>query len=139
MPASAPVPIGPYTPGTLAGGYLYVAGQGARRPDGTMPEAFDEQVRQTLENVKAIVQAAGLTMEHVVYMHVYMDNMQNFEAMNRTYASYFPKDATRAPRWAWRMPGTPVEINAVAVADLTGSASSPCRVISPRSRSRRGS
>jgi reactive intermediate/imine deaminase len=121
VPTSAPAPIGPYTPGTLAGGYLYVAGQGARRPDGTMPEAFDEQVRQTLENVKAIVQAAGLTMEHVVYMHVYMDNMQNFEAMNRTYASYFPKDPpARATQGGAPITGTPLEINAVAVADLTG-------------------
>lgn len=58
IPANGPKPVGPYTPGVMAGDYLYVSGQGARRPDGEMSAEFDEQVRQTLENVKMIVEAA---------------------------------------------------------------------------------
>jgi len=54
-----PKPVGPYSPGVLAGDFLYVSGQGARDRDGRLPETVDGQVRQTLENVKMIVEAAG--------------------------------------------------------------------------------
>jgi reactive intermediate/imine deaminase len=119
VPPNAPKPVGPYTPGVMAGDYLYVSGQGASSPGGEMPAEFDAQVRQTLENVKAIVEAAGLTMEHVVYTQVYLEDIHNFEAMNRVYATYFPKNPpARATLGVARLPGTPVEINAVAVKDL---------------------
>src|SRR5439155_645024 len=113
-------PIGPYSPGILAGDFLYVSGQGARGPNGQTPASFDEQVAQSLENVKAIVEAAGLTMEHVVYTHVYLDNMANYDAMNRVYARYFQRTPpARATVGVYHMPiDTPVEINAVAVRDL---------------------
>lgn len=113
-------PVGPYSPGIVAGDFLYVSGQGARRADGQMPATFDEQATQCLDNVKAIVEAAGLTMEHVVYTHVYLDNMANFDAMNRVYARYFSKDPpARATVGVHGLPtGTPIEINAVAVRDL---------------------
>jgi reactive intermediate/imine deaminase len=119
IPAGGPKPVGPYTPGVMAGDYLYVSGQGARRPDGEMPAEFDAQVRQTLENVKTIVEAAGLTMEHVVYTHVYLEDITRFGDMNRAYATYFPKNPpARATLGVAKLPGTPVEINAVAVKDL---------------------
>jgi reactive intermediate/imine deaminase len=118
VPASGPKPIGPYTPGVMAGDYLYVSGQGARRPDGTLPATFEEQVRQTLENVKAVVEAAGLTMSHVVYTQVYLDDISKFGEMNRIYSGYFPQaPPARATLGVARLPGTPVEINAVAVRD----------------------
>src|SRR5712671_7153833 len=67
-------PVGPYSPGIFAGEFLYVSGQGARAPNGQIPATFDEQARQSFENVKSIVETAGLTMEHVVYTHVYLEN-----------------------------------------------------------------
>jgi enamine deaminase RidA (YjgF/YER057c/UK114 family) len=83
-----------------------------------MPATFDEQVRQTLENVKAVVEAAGLTMEHVVYTQVYLEDIHNFDRMNRIYAEYFPKTPpARATLGVAKLAGTPVEINAVAVRD----------------------
>jgi reactive intermediate/imine deaminase len=119
IPDKGPKAAGPYTPGVMAGDYLYVAGQGARRPDGEIPAEFDAQVRQTLENVKNIVEAAGLTMEHVVYTHVYLEDITKFDAMNRVYATYFPKNPpARATLGVAKLPRTPVEINAVAVKDL---------------------
>ena len=120
VPRSGPPPIGPYTPGIDAGDYLYVSGQGARRPDGTMPATFEDHVRQTLENVKAIVEAAGLTMEHVVYTHVYLVDIGKFAEMNRVYAQYFPKaPPARATLGVAKLPGgNQVEINAVAVRNL---------------------
>ena len=119
-PRRGPAPVGPYSPGITAGDYLYVSGQGALALDGTMPTSFPEQVRQTLENIKAIVEAGGLTMEHVVYTQVYLKDMAKFEEMNRVYAEYFPKSPpARATLGVAGLPaGTPVEINAVAVRDL---------------------
>jgi reactive intermediate/imine deaminase len=113
-------PVGPYSPGILAGDFLYVSGQGARRLDGQMPASFDEQVTQCLENVKTIVEAAGLTMEHVVYTHVYLDNRANYESMSSAFARYFPRNPpARATVGVAHLPTeTPVEINAVAVRDL---------------------
>src|SRR5206468_6896494 len=65
FPAGAK-PVGPYSPGIFAGEFLYVSGQGARGPDGKIPTTFDAQAKQSFENVKSIVETAGLTMEHVV-------------------------------------------------------------------------
>jgi 2-iminobutanoate/2-iminopropanoate deaminase len=120
-PSNGPRPIGPYSPGILAGGFLYVSGQGARRPDGTFPSGIDAQVRQCLENVKAIVEAAGLTMEHVVYTQLYLTDAAQYEQVNRSWRQFFPKDPpARATLGVYRLPGdTPVEISAVAAADLS--------------------
>jgi reactive intermediate/imine deaminase len=113
-------PVGPYSPGILAGDFLYVSGQGARHADGQLPGSFEEQATQCLENVKTIVEAAGLTMEHVVYTQVYLDNMANFDAMNRVYARYFVANPpARATLGVAHLPtDTPIEISAVAVRDL---------------------
>src|SRR4029450_5913575 len=54
-----PKPVGPYSPGIVAGDFLYVSGQGARDRDGRLPETVEAQVRQTLDNVEAIVGAAA--------------------------------------------------------------------------------
>jgi len=101
VPASSPAPVGPYSPGINAGDYIYVAGQGAEAPDGMMPATFEAQVRQTLENVKAVVEAAGLTMEHVVYTQVYLEDIANFDRMNRIYREFFQHRRRHAPSSAW--------------------------------------
>ena len=121
IPKNGVPPIGPYSPGVLAGDYLYVSGQGAKKPDGQMPATFAEQTRQTLENVKNVVESAGLTMKNVVYAQVYLDDIHNFAAMNRVYAEYFRETPpARATIGVAKLPGgTPVEINAVAVRNLS--------------------
>ena len=73
-----PKPVGPYSPGIAAGDFLYVSGQGARDREGKLPDTVEAQVRQTLDNVKLIVEADGLTMEHVVYSQVYLDTMAKY-------------------------------------------------------------
>ncbi len=120
LPKSGPPPVGPYTPGIDAGDYLYVSGQGARRADGSMPSGFEEQIQQTMENVKAIVDAAGLTMDHVVYTHVYLTDIEKFADMNRVYAKYFSQaPPARATLGVAKLPSNNVvEINAVAVRNL---------------------
>ena len=86
-----PKPVGPYSPGIVAGDFLYVSGQGARDRDGQLPAAVEAQVRQTLDNVKGIVLAAGLTMEHVVYSQVYLHDMAAYDQMDRIWREYFAK------------------------------------------------
>ena len=119
--SGAAKPIGPYSPGIVAGDYFYVSGQGARGADGKFAATFEEQARQCFENVKSIVEAGGLTMEHVVYSQVYMADTSQYEAMSKVWAHYFPRNPpARATLGVYKMPtDTPIEINAVAVRDLS--------------------
>jgi reactive intermediate/imine deaminase len=114
-------PVGPYSPGILAGDFLYVSGQGALRPDGASPATAEGQVRQTLENVRAIIEAAGLTMEHIVYCQVYLVDLPTLEALERVWREYFSQaPPARAILGVARLPvETRVEITVVALRDLT--------------------
>jgi 2-iminobutanoate/2-iminopropanoate deaminase len=108
-----------FSPGVDAGDYLYVSGQGPRRPDGTLPSTFEAQVRQALDNVKAIVQAAGLTMEHVVYTQVYLEDIHRYVDVNRAFADVFSRTPpARAVLGVAKLPEPSVQISAVAVRNL---------------------
>lgn len=112
-------PVGPYTPGILTPDLLYVSGQGVRTPDNAVPATFAEQARQCLENVKTVVEAARLTMEHVVYVQVYFEDIARYDEFEPIFASYFGKNPpARASLGVHRMPGTTFEVNAVAVRNL---------------------
>jgi 2-iminobutanoate/2-iminopropanoate deaminase len=104
-----------------ADGYLYIAGQGANRPDGRVPNNFSEQAAQAFENVKAIVEASGLTMEHVVYIQVYLENVDNYSPFRTVFKKYFPSvPPAGAVLGVAKLPGSAIQINAVAVRDLDG-------------------
>lgn len=120
VPANAPKPVGPYSPGIFVGDYLYVSGQGVRDSSGAMPEGAAAQTRQCLENIKAIVEAAGLTMEHVVHMQLYLEKIGWLPEVDRVYAEYFPKNPpARVVIGTAKMPtNTTVEMTVVAVRDL---------------------
>jgi reactive intermediate/imine deaminase len=108
-----------YSPGVDAGDYLYISGQGPRRPDGSSPASFEAQVRQALDNVKAIVESAGLTMEHVVYTQVYLQDISQYAEMNKVFGEYFAKTPpARAVLGVAGIPDPPVQISAVAVRSL---------------------
>jgi reactive intermediate/imine deaminase len=113
-------PVGPYSPGLAAGGFLYVSGQGARDAKGQMPATPEAQIRQTLENVKAVVSAGKLTMEHVVYAQVYLADMKHYDLLNKIWSQYFPKNPpARSTIAVTKMPtDTPFEVAAVAVRNL---------------------
>ncbi len=120
VPANGAKPVGPYSPGLLVGGYLYASGQGVRDAKGAVPEGITAQTRQCLENVKAIVEAAGLSMAHVVHMQLYLDKIGDFAEVDRVYATYFPEDPpARVVIAPSKMPtDTTVEMTVVAVKDL---------------------
>jgi reactive intermediate/imine deaminase len=101
------------------GDYVYISGQGPLRPDGTSPATFHEQVQQALDNVKAIVESSGLTMEHVVYTQVYLSDVSLYDELNKVFAEYFSKTPpARAVLGVARIPEPSIQINAVAVRDL---------------------
>jgi len=109
------------SPAVDAGDYLYISGQGPQGLDGKVPATFDEQVRQTLNKIKSIVEAAGLTMNNVVYTQVYLTDISKYDAMNRVFGEYFPNTPpARAVLGVAAVPQSAIEINAVAVRDLTG-------------------
>ena len=110
-----------YSPGVDAGDYVYISGQGLRRLDRNSMSNFSVQVRQALDNVKAIVEAAGLTMDHIVYTQVYLEDISKYREMNAAFAEYFGKTPpARAVLGVARLPESPVQISAVAVRNLAG-------------------
>lgn len=88
---AAPRAIGPYSQAVRAGQYLYVSGQLPIDPlTGTFAgDTIEEQTEQVLSNIEAILQAQGLTFEHVAKAEVYMKNLSDFKNMNAIYASRF--------------------------------------------------
>lgn len=117
--ASSADPSGPN--GFDAGDYVYISGQGPHRSDGATPPNFSDQVRQTLDNVRHAVESAGLTMDHVVYVQVYLEDTAHYRELNDVFAAYFPKDPpARGVLGVARVPESPLQITAVAVRDLHG-------------------
>ena len=112
-------PIGPYSPGILTQDFLYVSGQGAKGPDGRIAPDAEGQWRQCFENIRTIVEAAGLSMEHVVYAQAYVTEAAQEGPLDRVWKQYFPKSApARSAVRVALLPGTPVEMSAVAVREL---------------------
>ena len=115
----APAAIGPYSQAVQAGGTVYVSGQLPINPaTGEFAgENIRAQARQSLENIKAILAAAGADMAHVVKTTVLLQDMADFAAMNEVYAEYFsePYPARAAFQVAKLPKDALVEIEAVAV------------------------
>ncbi len=82
-------PGGPFSPGILVDGTLYVAGQTGRDPKGNYATEFEAEVKQTLENVGAVLKEAGMTFDDAVSVQVYLTDMELFPKMNGVYTTYF--------------------------------------------------
>lgn len=91
---NAPAAIGPYSQGNLAGGFLFTAGQIPLDP-ATMEivgTTAAEQAHQALVNARAVVEGAGLTLDHVVKVTMFIRNMSEFGNINAVYQGFFPND-----------------------------------------------
>ncbi len=113
----APKAVGPYSQAVRSGNILFVSGQLPLDPDtGTMPEGAADQARQSMENIKAILEAAGSGMDRVLRCGIFLANMGDFGAVNEVYASFFEGDyPARATVEVSRLPlGALVEIDAIA-------------------------
>ncbi len=116
--AKAPGAIGPYSQAIEANGMVFVSGQLPIDPaTGQMPGSIEEQTRQSLENMKAILGEAGLTMANVVKTTVFLEDMTLFAGMNGVYATFF--DGAFPARSAFAVKALPkdalVEIECIAV------------------------
>ena len=88
---NAPAPIGPYNQAVLKGNTLYTSGQIAIHPKtGEMVTAnIEEETQQVMQNMKAVLEAAGMTFENVVKTTIFIMNMTDFGSINTVYGSYF--------------------------------------------------
>ena len=86
-----PKAIGPFPQGMVVNNLLFVSGQGPFVPptDQLAPGGIKGQIKQTLENIKAVVEAAGSSMDKVVRMAIYLKDMKDYAVLNEVYASYF--------------------------------------------------
>jgi 2-iminobutanoate/2-iminopropanoate deaminase len=97
--ADAPDAIGPYSQAVRVGDTLYTSGQVALDPHtGTLvPGGIEPQTTRVLENLKAVLAAAGIDLVHVVKTTVFLKDMKDFAAMNAIYARYFAPEGTVPP------------------------------------------
>ena len=116
----APKPIGPYSQAIRANGFLFISGQVGFDPQTGEFVGNDvrSQTERVLENLKAILEAAGMSLNHVVKTTVFLKDMNDFPAMNEAYAKYFSAaPPARSTVQAARLPKDAlVEIDVVAVA-----------------------
>ena len=91
---NAPQPIGPYSQGTMAEGFLFVSGQGAVDPKvGQLVRGdIEAQTKQVLTNIRSIVEAGGLSMKDVVKVSIFLKNMDDFKRMNEVYKTFFTEN-----------------------------------------------
>ena len=115
----APKPVGPFSQAIQANGFVFVAGITARDPK-TGQVIEDDITRQTelvMENIKAILEAAGSSFDRTVKTTVYLKDMNDFDAMGKVYARYFPEHPpARATVEVARLHGGRVEIELIALA-----------------------
>lgn len=115
---NAPAAVGPYCHAKLAGGTLYTSGQlGLIPATGELPQGVEAQAAQALDNLKAVLAAAGMELADVVKTTVFLADMNDFAAINAVYARYFPSQPpARSCVQAAALPkGALFEIEAVAV------------------------
>ncbi|MEE0799739.1 MAG: RidA family protein [Gemmiger sp.] len=117
--SAAPAAVGPYSQAIAAGDLIFLSGQLPLDPEtGRFPsEDVAEQTAQSLQNIRAVLAQAGLTLDAVVKTTVLLQDIADFDAMNKVYASFFTTDcpARSAFQVAALPKGAKVEIEAVAV------------------------
>lgn len=117
--ANAPEPIGPYSQAIRSGNMLFISGQIAiRKPEGILVTgSIEEETEQVMQNLKRILQAAGLDFSHVVKSTIFLKDMNYFPVVNEIYGKYFPSNPpARETVEVSRLPkDVNVEISCIAV------------------------
>ena len=95
---NAPAPIGPYNQAVLAGNTLFTSGQIAINPatGELVLDSIQIETKQVMENMKAVLEAAGMTFENVVKTSIFISNMNDFTEINAVYGSYFNSETAPA-------------------------------------------
>jgi 2-iminobutanoate/2-iminopropanoate deaminase len=122
-PESISVPSSPpqnetYSQAVRLGHVIYLSGQLGTRPDKTLPEDFRDQVRQAIENVRTVLDAAGSSLSLVARVNIYVTDFSRLQEMNEVYAKYFPHRPAKTTVEVSRLDkGAQIEIEAVAAAN----------------------
>jgi 2-iminobutanoate/2-iminopropanoate deaminase len=115
----APQALGPYSQAIKSGSWLFISGQGAIDPQNQVysPMSITEETRLALNNLKAILEEAGASLDHVVKTTIFLEDMNDFQEFNKIYGEYFNiKPPARSTIQAAKLPkGFKVEIEAIAL------------------------
>jgi 2-iminobutanoate/2-iminopropanoate deaminase len=115
----APDPIGPYSQAIRHGQFLFISGQIAiRKPEGDLiTNSIEEETEQVMQNLKHILQEAGLDFSHVVKSTIFLKDMNSFPVVNQVYGKYFPSQPpARETVEVSRLPkDVNVEISCIAI------------------------
>ena len=95
---NAPAPIGPYSQATMVGNTLYTSGQIAINPKNgeLVIDSIENETKQVMENLKAVLTAANMTFEHVFKTTIFISDMHNFAKINAVYGEYFSTETAPA-------------------------------------------
>jgi 2-iminobutanoate/2-iminopropanoate deaminase len=114
----APKPVGPFSQAIMANGFVFVAGITARdaKTGQVIEDDITKQTELIMENIKAILEAAGSSFDRTVKTTVYLKDMNDFDAMGKVYSRYFPTHPpARATIEVVRLHGGRIEIELIAV------------------------
>jgi 2-iminobutanoate/2-iminopropanoate deaminase len=115
-PSNAALPKGPYSPGVIADGFLFVAGQAPINPETNEIEYGDirSETRRALLNLRDVLEAGGTSLSQVVRVGVFLSDLKDFEAMNEVYREFFPEDQPARTTVGVLLPGFKIEIDCIA-------------------------
>lgn len=117
----APKAIGPYSQAKIAGDFIFTSGQIAINPENNelIEGDIEPQTKQVLENLKAVLEAAGSSLDNAVKVTVYLTDMADFTKMNEIYSEYFKNKPSRSTVQVSRLPkDVKIEIDAVAIKNV---------------------
>ena len=114
---NAPQPKGTYSQAIVADGFVFVAGQACVNPATNEYEYGDIQAetQRTLQNIRAILEAAGSSLHDTVRVGVFLSDMKDFAAMNEIYKQFFPKDQPARTTVGAQLPKIKIEIDCIAL------------------------
>lgn len=114
--SDAPQPRGVYSQAIVADGFVFVAGQGCVNPQTNELELGDVQseTRRTLKNIRAILEAAGSSLQDVVRVGIFLADMKDFAAMNEVYKQFFPENPPARTTVGAQLSQIKVEIDCIA-------------------------
>ena len=108
--------VGPFSPAVIANGFVFTSGQiPAITGLDDQPKTFEGQVRQTIENLRTVLEAAGSSLAHVVKVNTYLTSQDQLEEYNRVYTEYFGSAKPARTSVCVSLWGVSLEIECVAV------------------------